>query len=137
MQFRTRKLVKPEDLNPGGSLFGGQLLRWIDEEAAIYAMCQLDNQRVTTKFMSEIDFISPARTGDVVEIGLEMVKMGITSITFRCEARVKKTLVQSSMLAQMLHYRASGHARYCPQATRLKTETMQLNILLTRILEST
>ncbi|MAZ58418.1 MAG: acyl-CoA thioesterase [Flavobacteriales bacterium] len=91
MQFRTRKLVKPEDLNTGGSLFGGQLLRWIDEEAAIYAMCQLDNQKVTTKFMSEIDFISPAKTGDVIEIGLELIKMGITSITFRCEARVKQT----------------------------------------------
>tara|TARA_B100001741_G_scaffold303152_1_gene292998 strand:- start:521 stop:877 length:357 start_codon:yes stop_codon:yes gene_type:complete len=91
MQFRTRKLVKPEDLNAGGSLFGGQLLKWIDEEAAIYAMCQLDNNKVTTKFMSEIDFISPARTGDVIEIGLEMSKIGTTSITFRCEARVKKT----------------------------------------------
>ena len=91
MQFRTRKLVKPEDLNAGGSLFGGQLLKWIDEEAAIYAMCQLDNNKVTTKFMSEIDFISPARTGDVIEIGLEMSQIGTTSITFRCEARVKKT----------------------------------------------
>jgi len=75
----------------GGSLFGGQLLKWIDEEAAIYAMCQLDNQKVTTKFMSEIDFISPARLGDVIEIGIEMVQIGVTSITFRCEARVKKT----------------------------------------------
>ena len=91
MQFRTRKLVKPEDLNPGGSLFGGQLLRWIDEEAAIYAMCQLDNSRVTTKFMSEIDFTSPAKPGDVIEIGLEMIEIGITSITFRCEARIKQT----------------------------------------------
>ena len=91
MQFRTRKLVKPEDLNAGGSLFGGQLLRWIDEEAAIYAMCQLDNQRVTTKFISEIDFISPARTGDVVEIGLETIALGNTSITFKCEARVKQS----------------------------------------------
>ena len=91
MQFRTRKLVKPEDLNAGSSLFGGQLLKWIDEEAAIYAMCQLDNNKVTTKFMSEIDFTSPARTGDVIEIGLEMSEIGTTSITFRCEARVKKT----------------------------------------------
>jgi len=91
MQFRTRKLVKPEDLNAGGSLFGGQLLRWIDEEAAIYAMCQLDNQKVTTKFMSEIDFISPAKLGDVVEIGLDLVRLGRTSITIKCEARVKKT----------------------------------------------
>ena len=69
MIYHTRKLVKPEDLNPGGSLFGGTLLCWIDEEAAIYVMCQLDSKNVVTKFMSEIHFVSPARTGDVVEIG--------------------------------------------------------------------
>ena len=89
MEFRTRKLIKPEDLNAGGSLFGGQLLKWIDEESAIYAMCQLNNRRVTTKFISEIDFISPARLGDVVEIGIETIQLGVTSITFKCEARVK------------------------------------------------
>ena len=91
MEFRTRKLIKPEDLNAGGTLFGGQLLKWIDEEAAIYAMCQLENSKVTTKFMSEIDFITPAKLGDVVEIGIETVKYGITSITFKCEARVKNS----------------------------------------------
>ena len=31
MEFRTRKLIKPEDLNAGKTLFGGQLLKWIDE----------------------------------------------------------------------------------------------------------
>jgi acyl-CoA hydrolase len=36
MKFHTRKWVKPEDLNPNGSLFGGKLLAWIDEEAALY-----------------------------------------------------------------------------------------------------
>ena len=46
MNFHTRKWVKPEDLNPNGTLFGGSLLRWIDEEAAIYAIVQLGNQRV-------------------------------------------------------------------------------------------
>ena len=33
MNFHTRKWVKPEDLNPNGTLFGGSLLAWIDEEA--------------------------------------------------------------------------------------------------------
>ena len=89
MEFRTRKLIKPEDLNAGRTLFGGQLLKWIDEEAAIYAMCQLNNRKVTTKFMSEINFISPAFLGDVIEIGIETTKLGTTSITFKCEARVK------------------------------------------------
>ena len=53
MKYNTRKWVKPEDLNPNNSLFGGRLLEWIDEEAALYAIMQLENPRVVTKSMSE------------------------------------------------------------------------------------
>ena len=92
MIYHTRKLVKPEDLNAGGTLFGGTLLRWIDEEAAIYVMCQLDSRNIVTKYMSEINFISPALTGDVVEIGFETLKFG----TFRgpgyCVQRLNDSL---------------------------------------------
>lgn len=91
MEFRTRRLIKYEDLNPRGTLFGGKLLQFIDEEAAIYAFCQLGTQMVVTKFMSEINFIAPAHLGDVVEIGMDMVQVGRTSITFQCEVRNKNT----------------------------------------------
>ncbi|MDA7506046.1 hypothetical protein N9834_01460 [Akkermansiaceae bacterium] len=91
MQFFTRKWVKPEDLNGNQTLFGGRLLGWIDEEAAIYAMCQLKDKRVVTKFMSEINFLSAACHGDVIEIGLETVTFGRTSMTMRCEVRNKDT----------------------------------------------
>jgi acyl-CoA thioesterase YciA len=70
MNFHTRRWVKPEDLNPNGTLFGGKLLSWIDEEAVIYAMIQLDNKRVVTKYMSEINFVSSAKQGDIIELGL-------------------------------------------------------------------
>ena len=91
MIFRTRKLIKPEDLNPRGTLFGGQLLKWIDEEAAIYCMCQLDGKNIVTKIMSEIDFISSAKLGDVIEIGCELITLGRTSITIKCIVRNKDT----------------------------------------------
>jgi len=91
MNFHTRKWVKPEDLNPNGTLFGGSLLRWIDEEAAIYAICQLDNQRVVTKFMSEINFVSSARQGDIIELGMKATHFGTTSVTLRAEVRNKIT----------------------------------------------
>lgn len=91
MNFHTRKWVKPEDLNPNGGLFGGSLLRWIDEEAAIYAIIQLDNQSVVTKYISEINFVSSARQGDIIEMGMEVVKFGRTSLTLRCEVRNKLT----------------------------------------------
>lgn len=92
MNFHTRKWVKPEDLNPNGTLFGGSLLRWIDEEAAIYAMCQLGNPRVVTKAMSAIDFVSSARQGDIIELGMVATKFGRSSITLRCAVRNKVTL---------------------------------------------
>lgn len=91
MRFHTLKWVKPEDLNPNGTLFGGRLLAWIDEEAALYTLIQLENKRITTKYMSEINFTSSARQGDIIELGMEVVKFGKSSITLKCEARNKMT----------------------------------------------
>ncbi|WP_412560925.1 MULTISPECIES: acyl-CoA thioesterase [Winogradskyella] len=91
MRFHTRKWVKPEDLNPNGTLFGGQLLAWIDEEAALYTIIQLENSKIVTKYISEINFMASAKKGDIVEIGIEVTKFGKTSITMKCEARNKMT----------------------------------------------
>lgn len=91
MRFHTRKWIKPEDLNANGTLFGGRLLEWIDEEAALYAIIQLENPRTVTKLISEIDFVSSAKQGDIIEIGIEAVKFGNTSLTLRSEVRNKMT----------------------------------------------
>ncbi|GGE00441.1 acyl-CoA thioesterase [Planktosalinus lacus] len=91
MRFHTRKWIKPQDLNPNGTLFGGRLLEWIDEEAALYAIIQLENPKTVTKFMSEIDFKSSAKPGDIVEIGLDVVAFGKASLTLSCEVRNKMT----------------------------------------------
>jgi acyl-CoA hydrolase len=91
MNFHTRKWVKPEDLNPNGTLFGGTLLRWIDEEAVIYAIVQLGNPHVVTKYISEINFVSSARQGDIIELGIKATHFGHTSITLTCQVRNKIT----------------------------------------------
>lgn len=87
IEFTTRKWVRPEDLNANGTLFGGSLLKWIDEEATIYAILQLGNRRVVTKLISEINFVASAIEGDLVEMGLIATKFGNTSITMRAEVR--------------------------------------------------
>lgn len=87
MNFHTRKWVKPEDLNPNHSLFGGRLLQWIDEESVIYAIVQLENPYVVTKFISEINFIKAPKQGDIIEIGILATAFGNTSITMRCAVR--------------------------------------------------
>ena len=87
MEFTTRKWIRPEDLNANGTLFGGSLLKWIDEEATIYTITQLGNRRVVTKIISEINFISSAIQGDIVEMGIVATEFGRTSLTMRAEVR--------------------------------------------------
>lgn len=91
MNYHTRKWIKPEDLNANHTLFGGKLLQWIDEEAALYAIIQLENPRTFTKYISEINFVNSARQGDIIEIGIEVVNFGRTSLTLSCEVRNKMT----------------------------------------------
>ena len=96
MKYQTRKWVKPEDLNANGTLFGGMLLSWIGEEAALFAIIQLKNNKIVTKFMSEINFMSSARQGDIIEIGIDLVKFGRSSIIMKCEVRnvmTKETII--------------------------------------------
>ena len=91
MKFSTRKWIKPEDLNPNGTLFGGSLLKWVDEEAAIYAILQTENPKCVTKLISEIEFSSAAEKGDIIELGIRAIGFGTTSITLQCEVRNKLT----------------------------------------------
>lgn len=92
MEYRTRKIVKGADLNGAGNLFGGRTLEWVDEEAAIFAFCQLNYPKnLVTRAMSKIEFTAPAKSNDLIEIGCETVKVGNTSITIKVSVRNKTT----------------------------------------------
>ena len=114
MRFFSRKWIKPQDLNAHGTLFGGKVLAWIDEEAAIYVSCQLGKGNLVTKFMSEIDFVSSAKKGDIIEIGMETVGFGKSSITVRCEVRNKfnkKTIIK---IDKIVFVHLDEHGRAAP-----------------------
>ena len=87
MKFLTRKLVTPADLNPRGYLHGGQLLKWIDEEGGIHAGLELNTGLLVTKCISEIDFKFPVILGDVIEIGMQTISIGNSSVTLACDVR--------------------------------------------------
>ncbi|WP_240161127.1 hotdog domain-containing protein [Burkholderia sp. Ax-1719] len=95
-------------------MFGGSLLRWIDEEAAIYAICQLDNQRVVTKLISEVNFVSSARQGDIIELGITATDFGRTSITLRCEVRNKVTRKSILTIEKMVFVNMGADGKPAP-----------------------
>lgn len=85
-EFRqtVRKWVKPEDLNQHGALFGGRLLQWVDEEAAIIAIAQLGTTSLVTRFISEVNFVGRADRGDLLDLEYAVKEFGTTSITLSC-----------------------------------------------------
>lgn len=114
MKYRNRKLVKSEDLNGAGSLFGGKALAWIDEEAAIYAFCQLGSKNLVTKAMSTINFKAPAKLGDIIEIGCDVVKFGNTSITVSCSMRNKTTQQEIVTVSEITFVNLDDNGRPVP-----------------------
>lgn len=79
-----RKLVMPEDENPAKRLFGGRLLQWADEAAALYAMCQMRTKSLVTLKVSEVLFKNAARSGDILEFWTRNGRVGRTSLTVDC-----------------------------------------------------
>ncbi|KGR86193.1 acyl-CoA thioesterase [Lysinibacillus odysseyi] len=73
-------LILPPDTNHHGSIFGGTVLAYIDEMAAITSMKHAGYNTVTASIDS-VDFLSPARVGDVLELESIVVYTGRTSIT--------------------------------------------------------
>lgn len=76
-----RRHVRPTDLNSANRLFGGQMLSWIDESAAAYAMCYLKTTSIVTARISEVSFVHPAYQDDMLEFFASVSKIGRTSIT--------------------------------------------------------
>ena len=114
MKFHTRKWVKPGDLNPNQTLFGGRLLQWIDEEAALYAIIQLENTKVVTKYISEINFISAPQQGDIIEIGIVATHFGNSSITLKCEVRNKVTQKMILTIDKLVFVNLDAHGNPLP-----------------------
>jgi len=72
-------LVLPPDTNHHLSIFGGKVLAYIDEVAAIASMKHAKGEIVTAAFDS-VDFKSPANVGDILELEAVVTSTGKTSM---------------------------------------------------------
>lgn len=74
-----RFLAAPTDVNWGGKVHGGILMRWIDETAFVCAS-GWSKSYVVSRFSGGVSFLRPIRIGDVIEIQARLVHTGRTSM---------------------------------------------------------
>ena len=129
--FRSRKMVKSEDLNGRDTLFGGRLMAWIDEECAIYCACQMSSTNIVTKYISEMNFQAPAYQGDVIEIGVATVDIGTTSLTVTCVVRDKVTKREIITIDKIVFVSVDREGRAAPHniaARKTSEKSNQLQV---------
>ena len=82
-------LVQPSHLNGGNRLFGGTLLNWIDEVAAIVAMRHAGVKTVTTAAIDGLDFKAGAYLNDLIVLVGYVIYTGRTSMEVRVDTYVE------------------------------------------------
>ena len=108
--------VLPEDLNQYGSLFGGQLLAWIDRVASICATrhCRMNAVTVALDGMS---FEVAVKQGDILILTAELRSVGRSSMKLQVTAMREDPLTGEArrVCAPMLTFVALDRdGRPCP-----------------------
>lgn len=75
-------LVRPEHLNHFGYLFGGQMLKWIDEYAWMAASKDFPGMMLVTRAMDRVEFQSRVRSGSILRFVISKDEQRITSVTY-------------------------------------------------------
>jgi len=78
----TFTLVRPEHLNHHGFLFGGQLLKWVDELAWLAASRDYSGVKFVTIGMEQVYFRHPVHNGSILRFRIEQRRQSRTSVTY-------------------------------------------------------
>lgn len=78
----TFKLVLPGHLNHYGYLFGGTLLKWVDEASWIAASLDFPGYKFVTIAMDKVEFRKSVKQGSILRFDAEKSRVGTTSIQY-------------------------------------------------------
>ncbi|MEO6065269.1 MAG: acyl-CoA thioesterase [Lysobacterales bacterium] len=74
-----RFLAEPSDVNFGGKVHGGMVMKWIDQAGWAAAVGWSGRYSVTV-YVGGIRFLAPILIGNVVEVGARIIHTGNTSM---------------------------------------------------------
>lgn len=87
------KLVLPEHLNHYGYLFGGHLLKWLDEFTWIAASLDFTGCKFVTVAMDRVEFRKSVKLGAVLRFDVRQSRRGNSSVSY--DARVYSDVIDT------------------------------------------
>ncbi len=80
--MENHKLVLPGNLNHYGYLFGGDLLKWVDEYAWIAATLDYPECNFVTMGMDKVEFKKSVTKGSILTFIVEKTQEGTSSVQY-------------------------------------------------------
>jgi len=77
------KLVLPEHLNHYGFLFGGNMLKWVDEGAYIAVRMDYPDSDFVTVAFQRVEFRRRVEQGSILRFVIERSRIGTTSVDYQ------------------------------------------------------
>ena len=81
--------ARPADANPGGSIFGGWIMSYVDIAGSIPAL-ERARGPVVTRAVESFEFNKPVYIGDLVSFYADIVSVGMTSIKVKVEVYAER-----------------------------------------------
>jgi acyl-CoA hydrolase len=78
-------LVRPEHLSHQGYLFGGQMLKWVDESAWLCASRDYPECIIVTIGLDKVEFKQRVVNGAILRFDVQFISQGRTSVTYLVE----------------------------------------------------
>ena len=75
-------LVRPEHLSHQGYLFGGQMLKWVDESAWLAASREYPDCTLVTIALDRVEFRQRVANGAILRFHVQFVSQGSSSVTY-------------------------------------------------------
>ena len=83
-QITFQFISEPADVNYGGKVHGGAVMKWIDQTAYACASSWAEGYAVTV-YVGGIRFFKPIKIGDLVKVAARVVHTGTTSMHIACD----------------------------------------------------
>lgn len=125
----VRHIIMPNNANPHGHVFGGQIMAWIDLAAAMVAMRHAEVP-VSTVHVEEVTFESPVLVGNHVHILACLNYVGTTSMEVGVKVMVENPFTGSRIKTTKAYLRfvamgKDGRPVHCHELTPVSEDEIR------------
>lgn len=138
-EITLRFLAEPQDVNFGGKVHGGAVMKWIDL-AAYACAAGWSGRYCVTAYAGGIRFVAPIHVGSLVEVAAKVVYTGTTSMHIAievnaCDPKSLNRRLTTHCIVIMVAVDQNGQKEAVPQWEPVKEEDIQQRESAVRLME--